>query len=78
MKLAIAKSFFPEVMSRCCEATVYEGFCCHCGHLTQLPYYFYSRVPQSDYTLVQKEQEIRAVMPKGAEFIFLVKSPQMG
>ncbi len=73
MKLPTAKSFFPEFMSKCCGATVHNGYCCHCGHRTPLPFYFSSREPMADQFLIEQEAIVRASLPVGAELCMLVR-----
>jgi hypothetical protein len=74
MKLPQAKSFFPEFMSTCCGASTFSGICCACGHVTKMPFYFYSREQLSDNFYIEQETRIRKAFPLGVELCMLVRS----
>jgi hypothetical protein len=73
IKITPIKKLFPEYLSPCCSATVYQSYCCHCGQVCKLPFFILSRGPLTDAEAIEIEAPVREAFPVGAELLLVTK-----
>jgi hypothetical protein len=63
-----------EPLSPCCAATVFQDFstCVNCGNIVPVPMYLASNKPVPDGIAIEKEKQLRTMLPVGSSCVCLV------